>query len=136
MTPEETAVLMTYANQIDARVQLTDASVDVWHAALTRIDFDAGRWGIQDYYATANPNDSRGLPAILPATLRHRVNAERDRRIAKQSATRALPPARTAHSWRARNPENWDHLVAKGRDDHRADLTRRGVALLPHQLTA
>lgn len=136
MTPEETAILMTYANQIDARVQLTDASVDVWHAALTRIEFEAGRWGIQDYYANANPNDSRGLPSLLPATLRHRVNAERDRRIAMQSAKRALPPARSTHSWRSRNPEKWDHLVAKGRDEHRADLAHRGVSMLPHQMAA
>lgn len=135
MTPEECAAIMTYANQIDARIQLNDPTLDAWWAAMEHIGFKAAQWGIADYYGTANPNQNRGLQALLPATLRTRVLAEAERRQAKQDAQTALPFKRPTGTWRDRNPGLWDQLVAKGRDAHRADLEHRGIPLQAHQQT-
>lgn len=134
MTPEQCAALMTYANQIDARIQLNDPTLDAWWSSIGSLDFEAAKWGIKDYYANANPNDNRGLPSLLPASLRHRVNTERDRHIAKQRALEPPPKHTNPQSFRSRHPEEWDALVIKGRDERRAELAHRGIGLTQFQI--
>ncbi|KAA0979910.1 hypothetical protein FQ154_01755 [Paeniglutamicibacter gangotriensis] len=133
MTPEQCAALMTYANQIDARIQLNDPTLDAWWSAVERLDYEAAKWSVKDYYATSNPNSNFGTPALVPATLRARVHAEIERNAARQRALE--PPAKHTNpmSYRERNPEEFNRLMKKGRDDHRADLTRRGIPLTEWQ---
>ena len=127
MEPTEVAQAMTYANQIDPRVQLTDANVDVWWEGLRNVTADSARWAIKTHYASSNAN-GEGAHVINPATIRRLITAELQRREAKQ---RALEPPRNKvanpMSWRQRNPGEWDRLFAKGAQDHREDLARRGL---------
>lgn len=91
MIEAECRALLAYANQIDARIQLNDATADVWWMALSRLNFEQAKYCIKVYYATTNPNSERGLAALSPAMLRYRVSAERDRAAAKRSAIAAKP---------------------------------------------
>ena len=117
---------MTYANQIDARIQLNDATLDAWWVAMEHVDFDAAKWGITDYYAKANPNGTHGVQVLLPAALKHRVNAEVERRAARKRALAPKPVKSPTQTFRARNPELWDRLVEEGRQAHLAYLEQRG----------
>lgn len=134
MTPEQCAALMTYANQIDARIQLNDPTLDAWWAAVEHLDYEAAKWGVKNYYATANPNSNFGTPALVPATLRVRIHAEIERTAAKQRALE--PPARVTNpvSFRQRNPEEFARLMRQGRDERRAELARRGIPLTQFQI--
>lgn len=127
MTPQECAAIMAYANQIDPRVQVNDATLDVWWVAMEHEGFDQAKWCIRDYYATANPNDNRGLPALSPATLRHRISGHKERAESQRRSIEATKPVRTVGSFRQRNPDEWDRLVIQGRDEYRADLAARGM---------
>lgn len=131
MTPQECAVIMTYANQLDPRIQLNDPTLDVWLTATASLSLEEAKWGIKDYYANANPNDARGVPALQPATLRHRVSQARERVGAKNRAIEASRPVRSPNGYRASDPARWDRLVAQGRDQHRAELRARGIT--PHR---
>lgn len=133
MTPEECAVLMTYANQIDPRVQLNDATLDTWWAALEHEGFEQAKWCIRDYYATANPNENRGMPTLLPAALRHRISAQKERAESQRRAITATTPTRSPSSFKERNPAEWERLVRQGRDQYRAELRSRGIE--PHAET-
>ena len=132
MLETEVAQALTYANQIDARVQLNDANVEVWWEGLRTVDANAARWAIKKHYAGQNAN-GEGAHVVNPATIRRLITAELNRR---EQAERALEPpkgrAPNPASFRKRDPERWDQLVAKGRADHLADLARRGIT---HQAT-
>lgn len=130
MTPQECAVIMTYANQLDPRIQLNDPTLDVWLTATANLSVEEAKWGIKDYYANANPNDNRGTQPLQPATLRYRVSQARERHQAKAAAIEAAPRIKNPNNYRERNPELWEQLVAEGRDKHRADLRSRGIT--PH----
>lgn len=133
MTPQECAVIMTYANQLDPRIQLNDPTLDVWLTATASLSVEEAKWGIKDYYANANPNDARGVPALQPATLRHRVSQARERAGAKGRAIEATKPVRHPSGYRASDPEHWDRLVAQSQEQHRQDLRRRGVTTHPEK---
>lgn len=136
MNEEQVVHCLTYLNQLDPRVQINDASSDLWFYAIEALPADQVVWVIRDYYATANPNGVGGVQSLTPATLKHRLRDMRERTESKQRALEPPPRAKAPESFRARNPEKWDALVAKGRDDHRADLERRGIALTEWQLSA
>lgn len=135
MTPNEAGALLAYANQIDPLISLSDANVDVWWESLQRHEYEQALWCIKDYYANTKPGWDGRVPAIGAALLRQRIG---DKRHLVESQQRALepPPKHTnPESFRARDPEAWARLVAKGRDDHRADLVRRGIPLLAGQVS-
>lgn len=127
MIETEVAQALTYANQIDARVQLNDANVDVWWAGLKAVNASAARWAIKKHYATSNAN-GEGAAVVNPAIIRRLITAELQQRESKQ---RALEPPRNKAphpiSFRKRDPERWDALVEQGRQEHLADLQRRGI---------
>lgn len=91
MKSEECMALLTYTNQIDARVQLNEATFDVWWMAMQRHSFEQAKWCVKVYYATTNPNSDRGLPALSASMLRYRVSEQRDRAESKRSAIAAQP---------------------------------------------
>ena len=133
MNEEQVVHCLTYISQLDARVQINAASSDLWFYAIEALPMDKVIWIIRDYYATANPNSVGGVPALTPATLKHRLRDMQERTASKQRALEPPPKVAPAASYRGRNPEQWDALVIKGRDDHRADLTRRNIPLTEWQ---
>ena len=131
MEGHEVAQAMTYANQIDPRLQLTDANVDVWWEGLQSIQADAARWAIKKHYASSNAN-GEGAPVVNPAIIRRLITAEKQRR---ESAARALEPPKNKApnpvSFRKRDPERWDALVRQGAEERYNDLKRRGIKVEP-----
>lgn len=131
MEGHEVAQAMTYANQIDPRLQLTDANVDVWWEGLQSIPADAARWAIKKHYASSNAN-GEGAPVVNPAIIRRLITAEKQRREAMQRALE--PPKNKAPnplSFRKRDPERWDALVRQGAEERYNDLKRRGIKVDP-----
>ena len=132
MEGHEVAQAMTYANQIDPRLQLTDANVDVWWEGLSSVSADAARWAIKKHYASSNAN-GEGAAVVNPAIIRRLITAELQRR---ESMQRALEPPKNKAphpiSFKKRDPERWEQLVEQGRQEHLADLQRRGIT---HQAT-
>jgi hypothetical protein len=133
VTPEDVVGCVTYLNQIDPRIQLNDSTTDLWFYAIESLQVDQVRWVIRDYYATSNPNQSGGVQPITPATLKHRLASMRERAAARSRANEvakaleAGPVVRNPMSYRQRNPEEFERLMALGRDEHRADLKSRGI---------
>lgn len=131
MIETEVAQALTYANQIDARVQLNDANVEVWWEGLRTVDASAARWAIKKHYAGQNAN-GEGAHVVNPATIRRLITAELNRR---EQTERALEPpkgrAPNPISFRKRDPERFDALVRKGAEDRYNELTRRGIKVTP-----
>ena len=122
MNLEETVALMTWVNQHDPRVQLNKPSRDIWANALQPYSYDECMQAVLDHYRL---NDDE---SVSPAKIRKRAELVRAQRTGRQSALE--PPAKpfkNPMSWRARNPEEWDRLFERGRQDRRADLEKRGL---------
>ena len=134
MNEEQVVHCLTYLGQLDPRVQINEATSDLWFYAIEALPQDQVIWVMRDYYATANPNSVGGVPALTPATLKHRLRDMRERTESKQRALE--PPAKIKNpmSYRQRNPEEFARLMAKGRDDRRAELARRGIPLTQFQI--
>lgn len=64
------ALLMSYVNQIDARVEATDPNADLWHAALKGGRFGSALQIIIDYYRKYDPK-SPDQKKITPGYIRH-----------------------------------------------------------------
>ena len=131
MIETEVAQALTYANQIDARVQLNDANVEVWWEGLRTVSADAARWAIKKHYASSNAN-GEGAAVVNPAIIRRLITAEMSRR--EQNARALEPPKGKAPnpiSFRKRDPERWDALVRQGAEDRYNELTRRGTKVNP-----
>lgn len=131
MKPPEIAQAITYANQIDPRLQITDPLVDVWVIGLSHVRADLAKWAIQKYYADAN-SDGRGSQPITPAAIRRLITSEANKRESQQ---RALEPPKNkafkVSDFRKRNPELWDELYQQGREQFYADLKAKGIQATP-----
>lgn len=131
MKPPEIAQAITYANQIDPRIQITDPLVDVWVIGLSHVRADLAKWAIQKYYADAN-GDGRGSQPITPAVIRRLITSEANKRESQQ---RALEPplnkAPKVGDFRKRNPELYDELYQQGREQFYADLKAKGSPATP-----
>lgn len=137
MNEVEVAHALTYANQIDPRLQTNDANVEVWWEGLRTVDVNAARWAIKKHYAGQNGN-GEGAHVVNPATIRRLITAELNRR---EQHERALEPpkgkAPNPISFRKRDPERWDALVRQGAEDRYNELTRRGIKVdLPKHMQA
>ncbi|MEU5838542.1 hypothetical protein ABZ820_33410 [Streptomyces diacarni] len=131
MKPPEIAQAITYANQIDPRLQITDPLVDVWVTGLSHVRADLAKWAIQKYYADAN-GDGKGSQPITPAAIRRLITAEASKRESQQRALE--PPKNKAHKvsdFRKRNPELYDELYQQGREQFYADLKAKGINATP-----
>lgn len=131
MNPDEAAALLTYTNQADPLVSLNDANADIWWEALKRHDFDKAKWCIKDYYANTAPARDGRIPPITPSVLRHRIG---DKTAIVESKHRALEPPKNKTpspvTFRSKDPERWDALVAQGAAEYKAGLRARGME--PH----
>ncbi|MFI8412822.1 hypothetical protein ACIGB6_10130 [Paeniglutamicibacter gangotriensis] len=133
MTPAEAAAILTHANQLDAFLPVNDANTDAWWMALKNHEFKNAKWAVSTYYAETPVGRDGRVPSLAPRTLRDRIRSTIDTVASIDSAQKALPPARSPVTFRERNPEKWDELMAKGRDDRRAELARRGIPLTQFQ---
>ena len=122
MDHKQTIAMLTWINQVDPRVMLNEASVDVWAYAMSNIPGDVAKQAVLEHYKATEQ------VAASPGIISKRANAIRNSREAKQNALE--PPARPFKhpmSWRARNPEEWDRLMEEGRMARQADLRARGL---------
>ena len=105
---------IAYANQIDPRVQMNDATADVWAGALKAHPAERVRWAIKHHYATGNAN-GEGVHAVTPARIRRLIQNKTEE---AETRGRALEPPRNRTpnplTLRRRDPAEWDRLVAEG----------------------
>lgn len=131
MDSVDAAAALTYANQIDPRVQVTQANEEVWHLGLQSVEPQNARWAIAQHYANANPN-GQGAPVVNPAMIRRILTTEQQRAEALQ---RALEPPRNAArpvmSLRARDPERFDRLAREAAERRYDELRRAGIPCQP-----
>lgn len=134
MNPTEAATVLTYINQADPLVPLNDTTSDIWWEAIKRYEVEQAVWCINDYYANTKPGWDGKIPPLTPAVLRSRMSDALERATAKRRALEPPPKHTNPESFRARNPEKFDSLMVKGRDERRAELERRGIGLTQFQI--
>ncbi|MHC6175437.1 hypothetical protein [Glutamicibacter sp. X7] len=126
MNLTESKMAIAFANQIDPRVQMNDATAEVWATSLQAHEATKVRWAITQHYATSNAN-GEGTHAITPARIRRLIHSKAEEVETKQ---RALEPprgrTRSIESFRDRNPELWDKLVQEGREQFHAEEANHG----------
>jgi len=120
MDHKQTIAMLTWINQVDPRVMLNEANVEVWAYAMSATPPDVAKQAVLEHYKA-----NEGI-AASPGAISKRAANIRNSREAKTSALEALPPGRDPNSWRTRNPEEWDRLAEQGRLKRRADLEARG----------
>ena len=121
MDHKQTIAMLTWINQVDPRVMLNEANVEVWAYAMSTVATDIAKQAVLEHYKA---NESI---AASPGAISKRAANIKNSREAKQAALE--PPAapfKHPMSWRARNPEEWDRLMEKGRQERLADLKQRG----------
>jgi hypothetical protein len=122
MDHKQTIAMLTWINQVDPRVMLNEANVDVWAYAMRTIPADVAKQAVLEHYKA---NDSI---AASPGAISKRAANIKNSRDAKANAITAAPDVVTnPMSWRQRNPEEWDRLFEQGRQSRRADLEARGI---------
>lgn len=127
MNLPDTVAFLTWLSQHDARIQVTDAEVEIWQYTLQVIPTAAVKLAALEHYRL-NEKDKPSPHAIRKIAI-----ADRDRAAAKQSALTAAPVVRNPNSFRSTDPERWDMLVRQGAEEHRAKLRARGIT--PHPET-
>ena len=120
MDTKQTIAMLTWINQVDPRVMLNEANVEVWAYSMSAYPADIAKEAVLQHYKA---NDSI---AASPGAISKRALNIKSSREAKNAAITALPPARDPNSWRSRNPEEWDRLFEVGRQQRQADLKARG----------
>lgn len=130
---EEIKTCIALANGIDPRIQMNPPTLSLWTKTLVGKSFDAIHAAIELHYMRPAP-PNRDRPAVDATIIRRIIADETERAQAVQSAQKALPAGvKDPSSYRARNPDEWDQLYAKGRDAHRANLARIGIPLTEWQ---
>lgn len=132
MSPDEMRACITYANGIDPRVQMTAPNAQLWGRVLADKQAIEVTTATLVYYERPHPG-GRERPPIDPAAIKKIIYEETNRQTAVSTAKAALPPARNPNSYRSSDPERWDRMVARGREQYRSDLRNRGIT--PHHET-
>lgn len=122
MDHKQTIAMLTWINQVDPRVMLNEANVEVWAYAMQNVDGPVAKQAVLEHYKA---NDSI---AASPGAISKRATNIKNSMDAKTKALQPPAPAyRHPNSWRARNPEEWDRLFEQGRQARIDDLTKRGL---------
>lgn len=122
MDQRETIAMLTWINQVDARVHLNQASAETWAYALRAVDSAVAKQAVLEHYK------AHESIAATPGAISKRAGHIRTSREAGQRAIEP-PRNRVRHplSWRSRNPDEWDRLFEQGRaegNELRAAATR------------
>jgi len=104
---------------------LNEAAAETWAYAMRNTPADVAKQAVLEHYKA---NESI---AASPGAISKRSANIRTSREAGERAIALEPSKPVAHpmSWRARNPEEWDRLMAVGAEERRRDLISRGRAL-------
>jgi len=121
MDHKQTIAMLTWINQVDPRVMLNEANVEVWAYSMGSFPVDIAKQAVLEHY-----KQNEGI-AASPGAISKRAGYIRNSREAKTNALEALPPVKHPSSWRSRNPEEWDRLFELGRQQRKAELESRGL---------
>jgi hypothetical protein len=117
MDSRQAIALLTWVNQVDARVMLNEASAEVWAFVLAPVELAEAKQAVMEHYRSVE-----GL-AASPAAVRKRALAIRSAREAGQRAIEATPDVwGDPNMLRSVNPERWDELKALGAAERRMAL--------------
>lgn len=122
MDQRETIAMLTWINQVDARVMLNAAAAETWAYALRAVDSAVAKQAVLEHYK------AHESIAATPGAISKRAGHIKTSREAGQRAIEP-PRNRVPHplSWRSRNPAEWDRLFDAGRregNEMRAAATR------------
>lgn len=132
MNPEEVRMAVMYANGIDPRIQMNVPTAELWGRVVGHKSAAEVKAAILVYYERY-PANGRENPPVSPAMVRKIIADEGDREQAQHDAQRALPSARPVATFRSRDPDAWDALKAKGRDEQREQWRRLNIPLTDWQ---
>jgi len=127
----ETTRLVIWVNQFDPFVQANDAAADIWQHSMGPISYTEAEEAVVQHYR-ANPGQQAQPGGILKRALNNRASREAGNRAIEAPRTRREIEAddgKMMLTWRKRNPEEWDRLMAVGAEERRRDLISRGRAL-------
>jgi len=127
----ETTRLVIWVNQFDPFVQANDAAADIWQHSMGPISYTEAEEAVVQHYR-ANPGQQAQPGWILKRALNNRASREAGNRAIEAPKTRREIEAddgKMMLTWRKRNPEEWDRLMAVGAEERRRDLISRGRAL-------
>ena len=133
MDYKQTIAMLTWINQVDPRVMLNEASVDVWAYSMRSVDPSVAKQAVLEHYKA-----HEGI-AASPGAISKRATNIRASREAGQRAIEASPePPKHPLSWRARNPAEWDRLFEEGRrlgNEERRRATEQRAGNTPERLS-
>lgn len=120
----QTIALLTFVNQVDARVSLNESNAQVWAFSLDQVDVAVAKQAVMEFYK------SEPILAASPAAIRKRAVAIQSARSATERAAIAGPdvwgdPAK----FRSLDPKRWDELVKQGSEDRQRELGMTGAPL-------
>jgi len=127
----ETTRLVIWVNQFDPFVQANDAAADIWQHSMGPIRYTEAEEAVVQHYR-ANPGQQAQPGGILKRALNNRASREAGNRAIEAPKTRReieSDDGKMMLTWRKRNPEEWDRLMAVGAEERRMDLISRGRAL-------
>jgi len=122
MDHKQTIAMLTWINQVDPRVMLNEANVEVWAYAMQNVAGDVAKQAVLEHYKA---NES--IAASPGAISKRALNIKNSREAKAQALEPPAAPFKHPMSWRARNPEEWDRLMEQGRQERRDDLKARGL---------
>jgi len=126
MDHKQTIAMLTWVNQVDPRVMLNEANVEVWAYAMRNTPADVAKQAVLEHYK-ANESIAASPGAISKRSANIKTSREAGERA--MSIEAAVPEVTTPMYWRQRNPEEWDRLMAVGAEERRRDLASHGRAL-------
>lgn len=117
MDTRQAIALLTFVNQVDARVMLNESNAEVWAFSLRSVDLPVAKQAVMEFYKTVEGQ------AASPAAIRKRAVAIQAAREAGNRAAITGPdvwgdPTRL----RSLDPKRWDELAAQGAAERRKQL--------------
>jgi len=126
MDHKQTIAMLTWVNQVDPRVMLNEANVDVWAYSMRSVDPAVAKQAVLEHYK-ANESIAASPGAISKRAANIKASREAGQRAIEPPRSQVKHPM----SWRARNPEEWDRLFGTGRqqaNEERRIATERRAA--------
>lgn len=124
MDMRQTIALLTFVNQVDARVMLNESSAEVWAFSLASVELPVAKQAVMEYYKAVE-----GV-AASPAAIRKRAAAIQTARDAGNRAAITGPDVwGSPAQLRSLDPKRWDELAAQGAADRQRELGMTGGAV-------